>query len=110
MIETLSRREKEVYDLLIEGKSYKEIASVKNKSWRTVGKQCSSIYKKFNVRTFKEFYSKFGPSKETVEIKEIIISIPELKYHTIQHFALSDIEVRYINNILKWQKENAINS
>lgn len=59
-ISALTTREQEVYKLIIDGKSAKEISRVLDISVRTAELHCSNIYKKLNVRGAKQLISQFS--------------------------------------------------
>jgi DNA-binding CsgD family transcriptional regulator len=59
-IHLLSRREREVYQLIIKGNTNKEIAEALFVSTGTVKNHITHIYKKLNVNNRLEFFNKFG--------------------------------------------------
>ena len=62
--EQLSEREQEIFTLLLEGKSSKEIANVLKISGGTVNFHRNNIYKKLEIRSINELYLKYLPVNE----------------------------------------------
>lgn len=58
-IEVLTKREKEITNYLLEGKSNKEVSVILNISLNTVNNHVSKIYEKINVKNRVEFVNKF---------------------------------------------------
>jgi DNA-binding CsgD family transcriptional regulator len=72
MVENLSAREREIFDLLLEGVSPKEIAQKLNISYFTVDFHRRNLYKKLDVHSFQELVAKYStngkePPKEDIE-------------------------------------------
>jgi DNA-binding NarL/FixJ family response regulator len=59
-IKELTKREREVYSLLILGESYEKIAEKLYISKSTVHSHINSIYTKFNVRSRRELQERYG--------------------------------------------------
>jgi DNA-binding NarL/FixJ family response regulator len=59
LIENLSHREREILDMLVKGKLYKEIAFELNIATETVRKHVYNVYKKLHVNNRVEAYNKF---------------------------------------------------
>jgi DNA-binding CsgD family transcriptional regulator len=58
-IEVLTKREKEITNYLLEGKSNKEVSIILHISLNTVNNHVSKIYEKINVKNRVEFVNKF---------------------------------------------------
>jgi RNA polymerase sigma factor (sigma-70 family) len=59
MLETLSPREREVFNLLLEGLSQKDIAQKLNISHSTLDFHRTNLYKKLGVHSIKELFAKY---------------------------------------------------
>ena len=64
----LTSREQEIFELLLEGDSSKEIAFKLNISSRTVDYHRNNIYKKTDVHNYQELIAKYGSAKRISEI------------------------------------------
>src|ERR1044071_4105360 len=67
----LSKREKEVLELVLQGKSNKQIALSLDISVRTVEFHLKNIYAKFQVSSRVELILKLGHATDAVKIKEL---------------------------------------
>jgi DNA-binding CsgD family transcriptional regulator len=65
MLENLSSREREIFDLLIEGLSQKEIAHKLNISHSTVDFHRTNLYRKLDVHNIKELFAKYSTNGKT---------------------------------------------
>jgi len=83
MLENLTHREREIFDLFLEGYSAKEIANKINIRIPTVDFHRSNMYKKLGIHTFKELFVKYSDKRKTP--KGIIIPVYDLGF-----FDLSD--------------------
>jgi DNA-binding NarL/FixJ family response regulator len=63
-VDSLGRREKQVFNLLLQGKYLKEIAAEMNVTISTVGNQKTQIFKKLQVNNMVELIRRFSPSEE----------------------------------------------
>jgi len=63
-VDSLGRREKQVFDLLLQGKYLKEIAAEMKVTVSTVGNQKTQIFKKLQVDNMVDLIRRFSPSKE----------------------------------------------
>jgi DNA-binding CsgD family transcriptional regulator len=83
MLETLSPREKELFDLLLKGVSPKEIAHNLNLKSTTVGYYRTNLYNKLGVHSIQELLVKYSTNGEenTPELtqSEKTINIPQTK-------------------------------
>jgi DNA-binding NarL/FixJ family response regulator len=61
LLHQLTRAERDIVELLLTGRSNKEIASSLGKSVRTVKTQLTSVYKKCEVRGRSQLLAKVGP-------------------------------------------------
>ena len=59
MLENLSPREREVFDLLLEGISQKDIAQKLNISHSTLDFHRTNLYRKLGVHSIKELFTKY---------------------------------------------------
>ena len=60
MLENISSREREIFDLLLEGLSQKEIANKLNISHSTVDFHRTNLYRKLGVHNIKELFAKYS--------------------------------------------------
>jgi len=65
MLENLSSREREIFDLLLEGVSPKEIASRLNVSYSTVDFHRTKLYSKLGVHSIQELFAKYSTNGKT---------------------------------------------
>jgi DNA-binding CsgD family transcriptional regulator len=65
----LTCHEKEIFDMLLAGKTPKEIASKLNVSYHTVIMHKRSIYRKFEVQNINDLIIKFRPSEKAVDME-----------------------------------------
>jgi two-component system, NarL family, response regulator LiaR len=70
----ITSAEKDVLELLITGKFYKEIAEEKNVVVDTIKKHCTNMYKKMNVRNRNEATLKYK------ELHKSKASLPEITF------------------------------
>jgi len=82
MLETLTSREREIFNLLLEGVSPKEIATRLNVSYSTVDFHRKNMYKKLDVHSIQEFVTKYSTNGKTAAPEpEITIPVLEPKKH-----------------------------
>lgn len=67
-IKTLTPKENEVYNLLMEGYRLKEIADRLGIKFTTVNEHTKSIYKKLNIHSQKELIVKYHPVFRSKEV------------------------------------------
>lgn len=67
----LTNKEKEVYNILMEGYTMKEVAKKLNVKFSTINFHTKSIYKKLNVHSQKELIVKFHSVFQSEEVDEI---------------------------------------
>ena len=65
MLEDITLREREIFDLLLEGFSQKEIAHKLNISHSTVDFHRTNLYKKLGVHSIKELFAKYSTNGKT---------------------------------------------
>jgi len=73
MNEKLTKREQEIFDLLLEGTSPNEIASKLNVSYSTVDHYRSKLYQKLNVRNIQELLVKYSQKEDTKNIVDTVV-------------------------------------
>jgi DNA-binding CsgD family transcriptional regulator len=66
VLETLTPREREVFDLLLEGDSFKEIGYKLKISYNTVMGHQRNMYRKLSVNSVNELLTKYSKTNETV--------------------------------------------
>jgi DNA-binding CsgD family transcriptional regulator len=80
MLENLSPREREVFDLLLEGISQKEIANKLNISHSTLDFHRTNLYKKLGVHSIKELFAKYSTNDKTAPSEpETALPVPGTK-------------------------------
>jgi DNA-binding CsgD family transcriptional regulator/flagellar basal body-associated protein FliL len=75
MLENLTHREREIFDLLLEGVSPKEIAHKHNISYNTVDFHRKNLYNKLGIHNIQELFAKYStngkaPPSEAMETKK----------------------------------------
>jgi len=83
MLENLSPREQEVFDLLLEGLSQKGIAHKLNISHSTLDFHRTNLYKKLGVHSVKELFAKYSTNgKASPSKSETASPVSDTKKHT----------------------------
>ena len=62
-VEQLTPREQEIFDMLLDGASLKEIAYKVDVSYKTAERDRTSLYRKLGVQSFQELVAKYGSLK-----------------------------------------------
>jgi DNA-binding CsgD family transcriptional regulator len=82
MFKDITPREREVFDLLLEGLSQKEIANKLNISHSTLDFHRTNLYRKLGVHSIKELFAKYSTNGKTAPSEpEAALPVPETKEH-----------------------------
>jgi DNA-binding CsgD family transcriptional regulator len=83
MLEALTPREREIFDLLLEGVSPKEIANRLNITIHTVAFHRTKLYNKLGVQSIQELYTKYLTNDKTDQREPAgIIPVPALGFYS----------------------------
>jgi DNA-binding CsgD family transcriptional regulator len=105
MLESLSPREREVFNLLLEGISQKEIANKLNISHSTLDFHRTNLYKKLGVHSIKELFAKYSTNGKTAPSEpETALPVPETKKRKgFKILLIAGILVLVLSALLIWK-------
>ena len=92
----LSKRENEVIELLLQGKSNKQIAAILGISASTVEFHLKNVYAKLEMHSRTEVILKLGKSTGVIEREpqESIVAIRRIKDNNRENFSIKELEMR----------------
>jgi len=107
MLENLSPREREIFDLLINGVSPKEIAHKLNITLHTVAFHRTKLYNKLGVQNIHELFAKYStngkaPPPETLESEAIVPVSPAKKKNRLKLLLTVGIPILAFSVLFSW--------
>jgi DNA-binding CsgD family transcriptional regulator len=107
MLENLSKREREIFDLLLKGVSPKEIAHKLNITLHTVAFHRTKLYNKLGVKNIKELFTKYSnndkaPQTEAIETETIAIVSNAKKKNKLKLLLSIGIPILVFSVLFSW--------